>query len=133
MFQSNKKTKVIETPPYYQQHQLQESKINSHSQSHSPSHIDESKIFHRNDDEVVNVKVFRDVELEKLQRESVELDKMKNYNTQPETQAQNNTTKKSWMSSWFSSNKNEQKQNNTTHNTHYLMSEKAKKINTNLQ
>jgi hypothetical protein len=126
IFQSNKKTKMIETPPYYQQQsQLQQSKDNFHS------NIDESKIFHRSNDEVVNVKVFRDTELEKLQRESVELDKMKDYDMQP--QATNTTTKKSWFSSWFSPNDNEQKNNKTAHNTPYLMSEKAKKINANLQ
>ncbi|MDR1484342.1 MAG: hypothetical protein LBT09_05920 [Planctomycetaceae bacterium] len=128
LFQSNKKTKMVEAPPYYQkQQQHQHQHQRQLRQPENGSNIDESKIFHRANDEVVNVKIFRDAELEKLQRESVELDKMTN-NTKPQTTT---TAKKSWLASWFGNDS--QKDKKTTNNTPYLMSEKAKKINSNLQ
>ncbi|MDR2641619.1 MAG: hypothetical protein LBC74_02370 [Planctomycetaceae bacterium] len=129
LFQSSKKTKMVEAPPYYQhQHQHQHQHKSQSQQISNVSEIDDSKIFHRANDEIVNVKVFRDTELEKLQRESVELDKMKSN-----TQSQTTTTtavKKSWFSSWFGNK--EQKNKNSNNNTPYLMSEKAKIINSNL-
>jgi hypothetical protein len=124
-FPSNKKTKMVEPPSYYQ-HQIQ----SSHPQNTST--IDESKIFHGTEDETANVKIFRDTELEKLQRESVEMSKMKNE-IEPQQTAAKTTTSKSWFPSLFSSNKNNNKQKNSTDNTPYLMSDKAKKINSNLQ
>jgi hypothetical protein len=123
-FQSNKKTKMVEPPSYYQ-HQMQS------AQPKNTVTIDESKIFHGTEDETVNVKIFRDTELEKLQRESVEMSKMKNE-IEPQTTAKT-TTSKSWFPSLFSSNKNNNKQKNSTDNTPYLMSDKAKRINSNLQ
>ncbi|MDR1142086.1 MAG: hypothetical protein LBL62_10360 [Planctomycetaceae bacterium] len=125
-FQSNKKTKMVEPPSYYQhQHQSQSSQLKN------TSTIDESKIFHGTDDETMNVKIFRDTELEKLQRESIEMSKVKNE-IEPQTTAQT-TTSKSWFPSLFGGNKNNNKQKNSTDNTPYLMSDRARKINSNLQ
>lgn len=130
LWHSNKKTKMVEAPPYYQHQYHQHQPQFSQQKNSTNINIDESRIFHRSDNELVNVKIFRDVELEKLQRESVELDKIKNNNTQPQTKT---ATQKSWFASWFGTNNNEQKKKTTTNNTPYLMSDKAKKINANLQ
>jgi hypothetical protein len=124
-FQSNKKTPIVETPSYYQ-HQHQTSQLKNNSP------IDESKIFHGTEGEAANVKIFRENELEKLQRESVEISKMKNE-TKPQTATTNDTTSKSWFPSLFSSNKNNNKQKIPNANTPYLMSDKAREINSNLQ
>ncbi|MDR2172014.1 MAG: hypothetical protein LBP59_17860 [Planctomycetaceae bacterium] len=136
-FQDNKKTKMVEPPPYYQQHR--QTHAQHSTQQNQNLDVDNTKIFHRRDDEIVNVKVFRDTELEKLQRESVELDKMKDYTKKQNTQTNNKTnpTKKSWFASLFGNkNNNQQKNKNTTnntpYNTPYLMSDKAKEINSNL-
>lgn len=148
LFQSNKKTKMVEPPPYYQQHGQHheqhhgqhydnkqhnyvndQQKFNS-ANSNTPA-IDDSKVFHRNNNEIVNVKIFRDTELEKLQRESVALENMQTTNTQPK-KADQKVAKQSWFASWFG-RKDESKNKNSKSNTPYLMSEKAKEINSNLQ
>ncbi|MDR2763291.1 MAG: hypothetical protein LBB88_11865 [Planctomycetaceae bacterium] len=144
-FQNNKKTKMVEPPPYYQQqhqqhqnqyqHQHQEQNQNSQRLRSNVNNLitDDSKVFHRSEEEIVNVKVFRDTELEKLQRESIELDKMKKNTESPSpSSTTKTTTKKSWFSSWFGNNKNNENKNKNPENTPYMMSEKAKQINSNL-
>jgi hypothetical protein len=132
MFQSNKKPTLVETPPYY------------HSQNYQPrtntqhNNIDESKIFHQSDSDKMasDVRVFRERELEKLQRESIALDKVQDYNqnqNQDKNTSPNKTEKKGWFATWFGGNSKNKESQNPAKDDPYLMSDKGRKISSNLK